>query len=269
MNRKILPSTLSPRAPVPVGSNPLMAAALAGLLGATACGNAESTPTGTTAACSDDTSSADVATDSSTGTADATADVGADATTEPQIISVKKDPTMKFATFKDLCQKRGGLIQTHAACSGNNACKGFSFNKFSLDMIEHTCKALNSCGGMSCVELPVDTGVSGKDTYAAHCTDCHGKDAFALFVPPGADLTKANADFTAKPAQRQVLITAFGTSGVNDSGTAYHNMPAFHEKLSKGEIERTVEYIRALGAKAEHYGIVGETEDITATSEMP
>jgi len=181
----------------------------------------------------------------------------------PRVLSKVTDESMTFAKFSAECEKRGGLVQTHAVCAGNNACKGLSFNKYSYELTEHTCKALNSCGGMSCVVLPADQGRTGEVVYALSCGGCHGeKDKFTLFVPPGTDVVKAKEDFPKRSAELQVAIVAFGIQGMNPNGTAAANMPAHHEKYSVAEIERVVTYVRSLPLEVEAYGIVGVSEDV-------
>jgi len=174
---------------------------------------------------------------------------------KPQVLSTKKDETMSFARFLSECEARGGLVQTHAACSGANSCKGLSFNKYSKVLTEHTCKAMNTCGGMSCVDLPADSNSTGAAIYEASCQGCHTTEAgeFILYVPKGTDLATAEAKFLEKTVDTQVTIVAFGTRGVNADSTAYSNMPAYHEKLSRAEIKRVVEYLRTLPPKAKAY----------------
>jgi hypothetical protein len=183
--------------------------------------------------------------------------------TAPRVTATMTDTSMTFEKFSADCDKRGGLVQTHAVCSGNNACKGISFNKFSYERTEHTCKAMNSCGGMSCVVLPEDQGRTGETVYDESCGGCHGeKNKFTLYVPPGTDIDAAKAGFPKRSRDLQVAIVAFGLHGMNANGTASANMPAHHEKYSVAEIERVVTYVHALPLEVETYGVVGQTEDI-------
>jgi hypothetical protein len=189
-----------------------------------------------------------------------------ESTTEKEgakITSQVKVPDMTFAKFSADCDARGGLVQTHAVCAGNNSCKGVSFNKYDLILSEHTCKAQNTCGGMSCVELAEDKRRPGVVTYAESCGGCHGGGGtFHLPVPPGTNTASAAASFSLRSAKVQVSIVAFGIQGHNASGSASANMPAHYDRYSRAEIEGVVDYIRSLPVEAEEYGILGETEDI-------
>lgn len=180
------------------------------------------------------------------------------------VLSEVEDKTMTYTKFTDECAKRDGLVQTHAVCFGNNSCKGMSYNKFDFKLMEHTCKALNSCGGMSCVVLPVDQGRTGAAIYAGDdsCSGCHGTDDFTLFVRPGTDVTKAMADFPTKPLAKLSAIVAFGVRGYSANGVSEAFMPGHHEKYSLAEIQRTIDYVRTLPLKVEEYGILGVTEDV-------
>lgn len=195
---------------------------------------------------------------------------GADGGEASKVIKETKIPDMTFARFTSECDARGGLVQTHAVCSGNNSCKGMSYNKYDNVLTEHSCKAANTCGGMSCVVLPPDKGAPAAGIFAKDCSGCHdhgGKGTFVFPVPPGTDLGMAEADWPNRSRTLQVMIVAFGTRGHNANGTAYANMPAFHEAYSRAEIERVVDHVRALPVVVEEYGIVGQTEDIEPAKE--
>jgi hypothetical protein len=179
-----------------------------------------------------------------------------------KFISSKEDKTMTFAKFKAECDTRGGFVQTHATCSGNNACRGMSFNKFDFVVTEHSCRAANTCGGMSCVVLQADTGRAAADMYKKKCQDCHGEAPnFTLFVAPGTDLVAATATFKAKPTAQLASIVAFGVTGVNESGSAYSNMAPTYDQYSRAEIERMIVYIKTLDIKAEEFTILGQGPD--------
>ncbi len=219
-------------APTPTSSGVLLLAAVAGLMGALV------------PACNSDSNS--------------------DGDSAAKVTATVVDKDMTFDEFSADCAERGGFVQTHAVCSGNNSCKGNSYNKYSYSLTEHTCKGMNSCGGMSCVLTPADMKKAGAVVFAESCAGCHGstEGGFTYYVPPGMDLTAAATAFAARPAIVQASIVAFGTLGVNENGTSYTNMPAFHEKYSRVEIERAVEYLRTLEIVPEEYGIVGITEEI-------
>lgn len=235
----------------PILSEPslaMRAAALTGLLGlgASACGPTPS---------DEDTDTDDTVVDTDPGDTDVEA-------TGPVITSTVTDESITFAEFLAECTSRGGLVQTHATCAGNNSCKGMSFNKFSKELTEHTCKGMNSCGGVSCVVLPEDSGKTGADVWSGTCADCHGSDAFTLYMPPGADEAAARAQFAALSKANLVTIAAFGYRGLNTDGSASANMPGFHETYSVAELERVADFLRTLEVEPFEYGVVGVNEDL-------
>lgn len=188
------------------------------------------------------------------------------AANEPVVLSEYRDETMTYAKLAEMCKNRGGYLQTHAACFGNNSCKGFSYHKYKI--IEHTCKAVNTCSGASCVVSPPDKGLTGEAVYNASCGagGCHKAKEFVFYVPPGTDLVRAKNEFLNKSALEQELIVAFGTVGVNrgpgGAVSVFANMPAQHEKYSRAEIERVVAYLRTLPPTPKEYQILGVTSDI-------
>lgn len=180
----------------------------------------------------------------------------------PTVTSQTIDKTLNLAKFTADCKARGGLVETHASCSGSNSCKGVSFHKSSGKLQEHTCKAANICAGMSCIDLPSDQGFTGEEILLGtkgseiQCSFCHSGEAneFVLPVPPGTDITAAAATFLQRTPESQVNAIAFGLHGRNSDGTAYSNMPAFYHAYSRAEIERTVTYLRTLTIKAKEWG---------------
>lgn len=227
----------------------LWGAALAGLVGAVACGGGAKDPSAST----DDSDSAPAN--------DPVDDTPEEDTKE--VLSNTKAPDLTLAAFTADCTTRGGVVQIHATCAGNNACAGMSFNKWSKDLTEHTCKGLNSCGGASCVVLPPDQGRDAAELYEERCGSmCHGS-GFTLYVAPGVEHAAALAAFADRTPEAQLKIIAFGARGMTAAGTALANMPAFHGDLSRAEIERLVAHVRSLEVEATTYGIPGETEDFT------
>ena len=213
----------------------LLSAALAGLVGVALSG------------CADESAS------------DSTAEAG------PVVLSTLTDKSMTYERFSDDCDARGGLVQTHAACGGTNACKGMSYNKWSYELTEHTCKGTNTCAGMSCVELAADQGRKPAQIYEDSCSGCHSHgdpSVFTVYVAPGPELAQAESAFPKLPRARLVSSVAFGVAGRNANGVAYSNMPAHYESYSRKEIEAVVQYLLKLTPKAEAMGIVGLTEDI-------
>ncbi len=185
-------------------------------------------------------------------------------TATPTVTSKTKVADLTFEKFSTDCKNKSGLVETHAACSGANTCKGMSFNKWSKELSEHTCKGINTCAGMSCVELPQDGGKSGEEIYKNECKGCHGgmenstENSFKVFFPKGGSGDLAIATFKDRSSATHVAIVAFGTQGVNKNGTAFSNMPAYYQKISRTEIEKAVDYIRTLTPVAEEYEIMGQ-----------
>jgi hypothetical protein len=62
--------------------------------------------------------------------------------------------TMTLEQFTLDCEARGGVLELHPHCGGFNSCKGMSYDTGSLVLTEHTCRALNTCGGFSCIVCP-------------------------------------------------------------------------------------------------------------------
>jgi hypothetical protein len=181
----------------------------------------------------------------------------------PRIISVTTDPTMTAENFEALCQQRGGYVQAHAVCAGTNSCKGISFLLLDMSLIEHSCRGMNACGpGMSCVELPADTGKTGETVYRESCGPaCHStgpdKSHFRLWVPPGTDLERAKSVFLARSPLYHESVVAFGVRSVSPGGLATVSMSPFFERYSRSEVERVIKYVHTLPLEVEVYSIVG------------
>jgi hypothetical protein len=181
-------------------------------------------------------------------------------------ITISTTP-VAFEDFIVACKERGGFVQTTAACAGNNACKGFSY--IEPDLTEHSCKGMNNCGpGMSCVVLPKDSGLTGKEVYEqeeACAATCHAQfepvydpSVYTLYVRPDTlTLDDALDRFLTGSNERLYATVAFGVHGISDNGVAYANMPPWHKKFSRAEIERVVAYIRTLAIQPTIYEITG------------
>ncbi len=241
-------STLDlPRTP----SAGLLTAALAGLLGtAGACGGGTASPDARATA---DAATADAALPDA-GTPDASPDAGSKIISETEV-------TKTFAELTADCTARGGYTQVTAACAGVNMCAGFSYGDWDPGVLtEHSCAGVNGCNGISCIVLPPDGGKTGEQILAAElpetgarsCVNCHaewteaGVDAtkFKVWVQPGSGRTLAN--WLDRTAAAQARIVAFGKHGELDDGTAFAHMSAYYQIYSRAEIERVVEYVRAL-----------------------
>lgn len=233
--------------PVITPSAALWGAAVAGALGALACEEAPApSDDSDTPAPADDSDDSDVV--------------------DPNAKVITSRQTLPDYTWTDMvtaCEALGGLMQTHATCAGNNACRGLSFQKWTHELTEHTCRAMNACAGASCVVLPEDAGDTGPELYARHCSaGCH-LEGFRVFHDPYTTGDEALLRHTAMSAAAMRSVVAFGVRGLNASGTASANMPAFHERLSVAEIDRVIAHARSLPAAVSVFEIVGETQDFT------
>ncbi len=79
---------------------------------------------------------------------------GPDASCADAGIGVTKsvvDATMTLEIFTKMCEARGGKLELHSHCGGNNTCKGFSYDTGTQTLTEHSCKGWNTCAGYSCV----------------------------------------------------------------------------------------------------------------------
>jgi hypothetical protein len=185
-------------------------------------------------------------------------------TTGPVVTFQALDEEITYAEFAARCTDRHGKLQTHATCAGNNACAGFHFNKGSKMYMEHTCKAFNSCGGISCVYLPEDQGRSGEELYNNYCGPaCHGgTDIFTVWVHPDDDAEATVERLIGHSMEWHTTMLAFGSRGMNANGTAYANVPHRYETMSVAELERVMTHLLALPMVTETFSIVGITEDL-------
>lgn len=232
-------------------SSGLLAAALAGLLGA--CGGGADTADARPIA---DAASPDAPAIPDAGVPDATPDAGS------KIIS-ETEGNRTFADLTAECETRGGYTQVTAACAGVNSCAGFSYGDWDPGVLtEHSCAGVNGCNGISCIVLPADGGKTPEQVLAAElpaggsqsCANCHAKwdqngpdtTYFKVWVQPGSGRTLDN--WLDRSAAAQARIVAFGKHGELPDGTAYAHMAPYYKLFSRAEIERTVAYIRALPA---------------------
>jgi mono/diheme cytochrome c family protein len=191
----------------------------------------------------------------------------------PREVREIHDAALTVAKFKDMCEDRGGLTQTHAACSGTNSCRGLIYNSWAGDtIIEHTCRGFNSCTGISCVDMPEDSGKTGEEIYEDLCVGCHShsedEDAelfYTVFAKPNADQDAAVDAFEAKSKETLVNNVAFGAVGFYEDGTPYSNMPAYHEDLSLAEVRRVVDYLLDLEAVPGESDALGINAEIDTT----
>jgi hypothetical protein len=244
----------------------LLVAAVAGLFGLAGCSGEPQTPTDRTECPEPEPEPTGLGTGDTSTTTEPTG---------PEIISSEKNTTITFADFSQMCLARGGLMQTHATCAGNNACAGFHFNKFSKMFTEHTCRAFNSCGGISCVILPEDQGRDAEQMYNETCGPaCHGgTGVFKLWIHPSkvvddtpealeAAQAQQLAHFQAQSMDYWLHMLAFGSRGMNESGTAFADVPHRYDTHSIPELQRVMEYTKTLPVEYEVFTIMGETADL-------
>jgi hypothetical protein len=167
--------------------------------------------------------------------------------------------------FKELCDERDGWAYLTAACAGSALCKGLSLMGDVLT--DHSCKGINSCMGISCVVLPKDTGLTGEEIYRdGPCAGCHGNwedydnpNLGVYTVWHGWDVSPEAAvkRFEDSSDLRLKSILVFGTQGQYPDGTPFSNMPAYYQKYSLAEIERTIDYIKTLPLETLAYEVPG------------
>ena len=189
----------------------------------------------------------------------------------PHVTGEIHDADLTVEKFKMMCEDRGGLTEVHASCAGTNSCRGFIYNSWAGDtIVEHTCRGINSCKGISCVELADDTGKSGQDVYEETCLGCHAgpedsadsSKVYTIFVAPNGDADAALEEFMAFTKPTLVNKVAFGSVGLFDDGTAYSNMPAYHEEYSLAETRKVVDYLLTLELVTEEMQILGINEEV-------
>lgn len=188
------------------------------------------------------------------------------------LVTAEHPGQVPFETFATQClasalldgSANPGVVQLHAACAGSNYCRGMSYGDWGEGAIlsEHSCRAMNGCNGWSCVETGDGQGRTGQAVYDESCSYCHGWNGplvstdeqgnevetpqFTVMVPPGRDPAAHQAAFAAKPDEAFRSAIAFGLTGATTSGLGYSNMPAFHKRLSRAEIDAVIAYVRTL-----------------------
>jgi hypothetical protein len=76
---------------------------------------------------------------------------GCDSGPEGKVTSSTVVTGMTLERFTADCDERDGTVELHAHCGGVNTCQGFSYDDTTQVLSEHTCRALNTCSGYSCV----------------------------------------------------------------------------------------------------------------------
>ena len=68
----------------------------------------------------------------------------------PQVLS-REIATMTQDDFTAACAAKNGIFEIQPNCGGSNACRGMSYDSNTATYTEHSCRATNTCAGMSCV----------------------------------------------------------------------------------------------------------------------
>lgn len=184
-------------------------------------------------------------------------DAGADADGGTYNVPILVDAGFTLADMEKACETRQGWLYVNAACAGGAMCKGLSFHKDTL--WDHSCRGQNStCSGVGCVDMPPDTGKTGKQVYEdGPCGSCHADwstgtadfSKYAVFYfPQDKSESQALADFAGLTNKQLEAKVAWGANGVHKDGTPYHNMDAYFRKYSRAEVKRVAEHLKTLTA---------------------
>ena len=69
----------------------------------------------------------------------------------PSVTSITAVNDETQDVFQSQCAAKNGIFEVQPQCGGANACKGMSYDSKTETMMEHTCRATNTCAGYSCV----------------------------------------------------------------------------------------------------------------------
>lgn len=58
---------------------------------------------------------------------------------------------MTASEFAAQCNAQSGILENQPHCGGSNSCRGMSYDIETQTLTEHTCRAVNTCAGYSCV----------------------------------------------------------------------------------------------------------------------
>ncbi len=182
------------------------------------------------------------------------------------LVDTDADGAISFEEFEAACAEHAmvigkaepGVVNTHASCSGTNACRGMTLHPWG-ELYEHDCRGVNTCAGWSCTEAAPDQKRDGATLLSqTGCNNCHHGDnvTFVVLVPPGEDTSTAVSTFLSYSDSRMRSAIAFGVSGVSPAEIAYENMPSHYDVMSRAEMDTLIAYIRAgtLKAKTFEYG---------------
>jgi hypothetical protein len=128
----------------------------------------------------------------------------------------------------------------------------------------------DSCGGVHCVVLPEDKGLSGQKIYeSGGCDNCHGvwnddysevdMTKFMLDLEPGEDGDARVQQFHVSSDDKLISAMVFG---VQETHGDYWSsvMPAYRADYSVAELKRTLEHLRTLEVGSRAYPYFGDPE---------
>lgn len=181
-------------------------------------------------------------------------------------VAILNNPDFTLADMQAVCDQRQGFVYVNAACAGGAMCKGLSFHTDTL--WDHSCRGQNqTCSGIGCVDMPADTGKTGKQIYEdGPCGGCHADwektpadySKYAVFYyKPDVSEESALAEFDALTDKQLEAKVAWGASGFHKDGTPYQNMDAYYRKYSLAEVKRVAAHLRTLTPFPYEYKIFG------------
>jgi hypothetical protein len=68
-----------------------------------------------------------------------------------EITSSQSVASLTVAEFTEQCDARGGTVEVIPHCGGINTCKGFSYDKTTGLLSEHSCRGAATCSGWNCL----------------------------------------------------------------------------------------------------------------------
>lgn len=175
------------------------------------------------------------------------------------LLDADQNGEISFAEFDAACTASAmvfgtanpGVVQTHVSCGGSNSCRGMVLHPWN-ELYEHDCRGVNNCAGWSCVETVAGEGREGSEVFtAATCDWCHGgSGTFLVHTPAGQDPESWIATFFDRSDTEFRSAIAFGMDGIDAEGVATRDMPGFHERISRAEMDAVIAYIRTLPLEA-------------------
>jgi hypothetical protein len=69
----------------------------------------------------------------------------------PTVTSTTTVGTLTLAQFTSQCTGLNGVVEIQPHCGGSNNCRGMSYDSDLGTILQHTCRATNTCAGFSCI----------------------------------------------------------------------------------------------------------------------